>query len=318
MSELWNADTSDHSHPILHTVRRFLGKLDFVILFRTRRCPFSCYFCSLPTRSPQEEVSARDILAQFEYSVKYHQKRQKEIDMISFGNEGSILSERSFNFDSLLSIIYQCGEFFPAYRTLRLETRLEEVSSYKIERLLSTLRGRALEIITGFETQDDKLRNVVLNKYLPRQLFEDRIQLLSRHGVSASVFVLLKPDLRMSEEGGIQEAIETCSYLINLAHRFQLFLTIRLNPVYLPNGSKYETEAKALNYVPPSLLSVAKVISRCWDERMKFYVGISSEHLAPKENTYSGNPHSTCRQMRLLQRFNQKNDINIINSIVTT
>jgi hypothetical protein len=120
--------------------------------------------------------------------------------------------------------------------------------------------GTALDITTGFETQDERILNEVLGKRLSKAGFEKKVALLGRHGVGLTAYVMLKPDPKMTEHEGVHEAVMSAEYLHNLGKRTGTRIMVYVNPTYAAKGSVLAREMRRLHYHPPTRESLDLVV----------------------------------------------------------
>lgn len=271
------AVAEDRPHYFLH--RSFLGEQDLLVIFNTKRCRYQCYFCQLPAKSSRTLIPADAIVAQFEYVVTELKHSLSVLDRLTFSNEGSILDATTFPTEALLSIAEAVGAL-RRVRQLVVETRLEFVDPDVLQQIRAAAPRVRTNILTGFETHDPILRERVLFKREPLELFEHGLDRVAESGSSLTAYVLFKPEQSMTDEAAVAEAAASIDYLDEACRSRGIPLDIRLNPMYAAAGSKWATIAhRSPDYRPPRLTDVMRVAARKRRLDLPIYIGLSTEGL---------------------------------------
>ena len=98
----------------------------------------------------------------------------------------------------------------PTIKILGVESRVQYIfpETLDIFQSILTPAGKSLEVMIGFETQDDKLRNgPKLNKGMPRPMFEQAVGTVLNADARMAAYVILMPVNGMGERGAIDECI---------------------------------------------------------------------------------------------------------------
>ncbi|WP_435100751.1 hypothetical protein [Arhodomonas sp. AD133] len=282
-------------HFFLH--RNFLGEQDLAILFYTKRCRYQCAFCALPLKSPQTYIDGASIKTQFMNVMEEMKNSIGSFERLTIANEGSVFDETTFCPDTLDEICTSVS-VVPNIRKIVIETRLEFAKAERL-RALARMSGKTLDILTGFETLDERLRDDVLRKREPLSVFTDGLDEVAAAGGELTTYVLYKPDPAMTDGEAAEEAERSVDYVRDHCAARGISLTIRLNPMYVARGTPWARRAKALGgYVPPSLADVIALARRKREEGMKIYLGLTSEDLSAPEDTYRGREDFTKNQLK--------------------
>ncbi len=280
-----SAPSKDRPHFFLH--RNFLGEQDLVILFNTKRCSYQCKFCALPFKSSREWVGEEDVLAQFCYVINEAKHGLGVIERFTIANEGSVFDETTYPAGALTQIV-SAFRLLPRIRKLVLETRLEFVREPRL-REIRELSGKRLDILTGFETRDPDLRERVLGKREPLEVFEAGLDALAAVGAELTTYVLYKPDPEMDDNAAWAEAESSIDYVRNSCLQRGIPLTIRLNPMYVAQGTPWARRVEKLeNYQPPRLSDIVALAEKKRAEGLPVYLGLTSEGLSDEDKTYRG------------------------------
>jgi radical SAM enzyme (TIGR01210 family) len=277
------AESEQRPHFFLH--RNFLGEQDLAILFNTKRCRFQCRFCALPFKSSKSWIEADDVDAQYRYVLEELKHSLGILQRLTIANEGSVLDETTFPIETLIAIA-QSTQALPRVRRLVIETRLQFVST-QVLATLGEVSGKMLDILTGFETHSDDLRQRVLGKSETLAQFLAGLDEVGRANAQLTAYVLYKPDPSMSDGEATEEADASITFLERETRQRGIGLTIRLNPMYVAEGTPLARDiARIPGYQPPALSSVMRVADRWREAGIPVYIGLTSEGLSSQDNTY--------------------------------
>jgi len=153
-----------------------------------------------------------------------------------------------------------------------LETRLEYVTETRLKTLVKSIgSNRKLDLTVGFETQDEYILNEILGKRLNKKCFEEKVGLLGKYDVQLTAYIMLKPDPKMTERDGIDEALKSIDYLQSLSKRTDTKIIIYVNPTYASEGSKLAVKQKEVGYEPPLQESLDFVITEAKKRSITVY-----------------------------------------------
>lgn len=257
---------SDSNLPHFFLLRKFLGENDLLTILNTKRCRYRCHFCNLPDKSSATPVEADSIKAQFRFVIKENKHSLSILDRVTLSNEGSVLDATTLPREALLDIVAAVGRL-KRVKTLVLESRLEFVDADEIRQIALLAPRAGVDILTGFETVSPELRDNVLKKREPLELFLSGLDQVGEAGAHLTAYVLFKPSPEMSDSDAISEANESIAYLTAECARRRIPLTVRLNPMYLSEGTAWKKRAlECAQYQPPRLTDALRV-ARSWSER---------------------------------------------------
>lgn len=278
-------------HFFLH--RTFLGDQDLLIIFNTKRCKYRCHFCQLPAKSSPVLIPGSEIVSQFTYVMKELKHSLSVLDRLTFSNEGSVLDPATFPPEAMLEIAEGINEM-RRVRTLVLETRLEFVNSQVLAQIREAAPRVSLNILTGFETHDPYIRDRILFKREPLDIFERGLDHVAEAGAQLTAYVLFKPRWDMSDEEAVAEAESSIDYLAAQTRARGIDLSVRLNPMYAADGSRWAKKAHiSPDYQPPRLTDVMRVAEKKRQEGIKIYIGMSTEGLDDGSNYMAREDYSS-------------------------
>jgi archaeosine synthase beta-subunit len=289
--------------PIYTGVRGFLGRIDLVVSFYTRKCQFGCSYCALPLRSSNGPVSVEDVNAQIDGVFAQYADVLGAIEQVSFGNEGSALDGARFHRESLMYLIDRLDEL-PKLELVSMETRPEYVKRDVIEQIQ--------DVTVGFETQDDHIRQTILNKSIARKLMEQRIELLGELGMRLTSYVMVKPAPRMTDEQAVSEALATIAYLRERCDAAGVELVAYLTPTYIAEGSQLAQTSEPEDWLPPRIQDVARVVLGSHALGVPVYTGLWSEGLAGTGGDYSEREGYDPELRNAIAELNRTNDFGVM------
>ncbi len=291
--------------PYFFLLRTFLGENDLLAILLTKRCRFNCAFCQLPANKPRKLISGANIEKQFEH-ILYETKHALSIlDRITLSNDGSVLDSRTFPETALYSIADAIREI-RRVKTLVIETRLEFVKNDVIRNLQGLLPKTSIDILTGFETYDDRIREKILSKEETVQQFLSRLDVVAELNLKLTCYVLYKPDPSMNDLDAYQEANRTVDFLIHECKLREIPLTLRLNPMYLASGSRLAASVDIRKYNPPKLSDIMRLAEEKKPLCNYIYIGLSTESLSIPENTYAAREDYSSKLIKPILLFNNR------------
>jgi radical SAM enzyme (TIGR01210 family) len=296
------AERRDRPHFFLH--RPFMGDQDLLIIFNSKRCRYQCYFCELPAKSSKNFISAKELVKQFEYVMEEMKHSLSVLSRVTLSNEGSMLDVATFPIESLLCICEAINEV-RVVRRIVLETRVEFCDPGYLESVKQCAPRCTLDILTGFETVDKRIRDTVIFKRETLDEFKRGLDSIAAVGADLTCYVLFKPDPAMSDSDAMVEARQTYAFLAEECAKRNLRLRIRLNPMYLARGSKWaELATRTPGYQPPRLTDVMRFAEEMRAFGTRVYVGLSTEGLDDGAGTFYSREDFRPELIKPIKQFN--------------
>lgn len=286
--------------------RSFLGQQDLLVILNTKRCRHQCNFCQLPLKSSRKFIPHTKILKQFAHVVQELKHSLSVIERVTLSNEGSVLDSATLPTLALEGILLAVNEL-KVVRTVVFETRMEYIDEVKLSVLQNHLTRAQINILTGFETVDERIRNKVLKKREPLHTFTTGLDAVAATTKSLTAYVLFKPAPTMTDSDAVIEADATIRYLLRECTNRGVDLTVRLNPMYKAAGSPWAVLADSTpTYSPPRLSDVMTVADRWRAQGLKIYIGLSTEGLDDPSGTYSSREDYRPEFVKLIKLFNDQ------------
>jgi radical SAM enzyme (TIGR01210 family) len=274
----------DKKSPHFFVMRHFGQEIDLLIIFNTRRCRYSCAFCMLPNKSTRDLVSDLNIVEQFTGTLEAVRHAVGVIERVTLSNEGSVLDEFTFGSVALDAICAGVSRL-KRVRRVEIETRMEFVTANRL-RQLGEIVGRQVGILTGFETIDSRIRDMVLGKREDLATFLQGMDAIAKSGQrNMTAYVLFKPDWTMSDAGARDEAMASIDFLIEQSRQRCIDLTVRLNPMYVAPGTRWAKLAGS-SFVPPRLTDVLDIGQATRARGINVYIGLSTEGVPDIAGTF--------------------------------
>lgn len=255
--------------------RNFIGEQDLLIIFNSGVCTHHCKFCTLWKRQPY--LIAKSISEQFMYVVSEMRHSLSVLDRVTLSNNGSMLNENEVDKQELMNILLSLQEIKNIYKYV-IETDLRFVNNETIKYFQPFIENnRRIDILTGFETFTESIRNNILGKSISISEFERRLDVLAKGGFDMTAYLLFKPVQDMSDDDALNEAILSAEYLITQTKQRGINLTIRINPMFAARDSEWANIAeKTSNYQPPKLSDILQLAQKL-NDTVPTYIGLSTE-----------------------------------------
>lgn len=300
--------------PLSVVTRRVFGVPELVIVFYTKRCQYQCSFCTLPSTSAFSDISMAGVQKQVEWAFAKAGKDLAGIEMVSLGNEGSILDERTFSKEQLEYTLRSCANL-PSVKEIVLETRAEFVSEELLDRILHCISPCKLTLKIGLESADDRIRNTILAKKMDLSSFESVVEMMGRKRVALASYVLMKADPAHGDAEAKEDARRTCEYLKELCRRTGTELTLRVNTMYCAEGSVWARWATDHGWKPPSIFDLAELMLEVSSEEVKVFAGLYDEGLATRDGHYEARTDFEPWALETLERYNQTMDVELLRRV---
>jgi len=323
-----------------------IGKELFVV-FYTQKCEWSrCSFCTLPSESATSLVHKDAIRAQCDYVFEnLNNWQKKSIKRIFLSNNGSILNQDIVSPESLRYICEMAYKELPNLEIICLETRFDTVEDFELEEHLSLYSSWhdiykkehreardpvKLQISAGYETQDTHLRNNVLCKGYSEEEVVDFFKLCSvitnkhnKHNsrqiqILSDEYVMLKPAVGMTDKEAEYESFQTIAHLAALGEKYNIPVSVRLNPTFVAKGSELYNEFNKGNYTPPTFKNVVNVLLMCCKNKIDIpiFVGLNEEGLGAEKSFTFLRESDDYKYMSALVEFNKNQDYNALKKSV--
>ena len=177
-------------------------------------------------------------------------KHESEINLSSLG---SFFDDRELSSTAREAILREVAKR-EHINLIGVESRAADVTREKIQHSKAILRECCFEVGMGFESKNDFIRNVCINKGLSLHTFERSVKIIVDEGAHAVGHVLFKPPF-ITESEAIDDAIETIEYLNDMGVRRIVLMVCNVKKGTLV----YELYNKGI-YRPPWLWSILKTI----------------------------------------------------------
>jgi radical SAM enzyme (TIGR01210 family) len=161
-----------------------------IIFLTNRECPFHCLMCDLWKNTTDETAVAGTIPDQLRYALK----KMPGIKHIKLYNSGSFFDTRAIpeeDYKEIASILKNCD-------TVIVESHPRLISE-KCLRFRDMLVPE-LHVAMGLETVNRDILSM-LNKQMTPEDFSNSVSFLTKHGIPARAFILLRPPLLTEAEG---------------------------------------------------------------------------------------------------------------------
>lgn len=221
----------------------------------------------------------------------------KKYPIVCLYNDGSLLCEDEISC-SVVSKIFDIFEQIPTVKKLVIESRVDDVSGKRIKQLRNVYHKK-LEIAVGFESCNEEVRELCMNKYFSNKNFENAVKLCRDYQIDIIPLMILKP-IFLTENEAIQDYVESLKYLeqFNLSRIDMEIMTIEKNTLtYLLWKQGY--------YQLPNLWSVIEILRQREELNLQTRVYISPMHYSVEAERSSSNCNK-CSNI-IVEQFSQYN-----------
>jgi len=260
--------TEKLNHPISYWIKNDrlkneIGK-EFTIILRSRGCSWAlskqrgCSMCGYYLDANNDNVSTVQLINQFDqaYHDKINEIKKDPYNYIfKIFNSGSFLDEREIP-KEVREYIFKKIASIEKFKEVIIESRLEYITSERLEEIIEFFKKKYIEIAIGIETVDDYIRNNFINKGV---LFDDFKHVLRRckdYNIGVRAYLLLKPPF-LNEQSAIDDCTNSIKSLVDLGVD-----SISINPVNVQKGTLVEYLWYQNRYRPPWFYSLFKCIKK--------------------------------------------------------
>lgn len=200
----------------------------------------------------------------------------------------------------------------PSIKLLGVESRAADVTLEKIKQAKSILGSRFFEVGMGFESVNDFVRNVCINKGLSCKTFERAVEIIREAGAYPVGHVLFKAPF-LTEEEAIDDAQATIEYLNALGMRRIVLMACNVKPGTLVG----ELHRLGL-YRPPwlwSILRTALAVSKSARSKLLIY-GFKCG--LPMKSVGTNCPNCDIRILDKIENFNRTGESALLSDAIKT
>jgi len=300
------------TEPLFHWYVDCTTGKELVFALYTLPCRYAmCAFCALPGLSEGgHRVTPHDIEAQVDHILEQYTPEQlAQVTKVSIYTAASVLDQECLPTRSLMYLALKVTDL-PKLDTVSLETRSEYVEDWELKALRHVFAHEVrIEIGIGYETHDPHLRNKILGKGLSNRELEGLCDLLAANDCQLKAYLMLKPHHSLTEQAGVDEAIDGLGHLRALSDASGIPVSVHLNPTYVAEGCSLTVELKAHGYEPPQLRSVLTVVKEAHARSLPIYVGLDDEGLAIEGGAFRSTGLDREATVAALLSFNRHQDL---------
>jgi hypothetical protein len=216
---------------------------DVATIFLTNKeCPFHCLMCDLWKNTTDNPVPAGAIPNQIEWALSH----LPDVKHLKLYNSGSFFDKKAIHEKDLQKI---------ASLISRFQTVVVESHPRLINEKCLTFRDMIkpdLQIALGLETVSPEILKK-LNKQMTTEDFRNSVRFLTKNGISARAFILLRPPF-LSESEGVYWAERSLDFAFDSGAQCCVVIPVRSG-----NGAMDQLIEKGF-FTPPDIRSLEKVL----------------------------------------------------------
>ena len=237
------------------------------------------------------------------YRFKEDVDRFEQRDKVFIYSNGSFLDETEISIELQKKILQYLKR--KNFKKIVIESRPEFVNN--LDHLLELVSPDNLVVCLGFDTYNDKVRSLCLNKGFSREDYNKATEVLRSRNVSFETRVVVKPPF-LTESEGIDEAIKSANYAFDRGSD-----SISLEPIALQKHTLQDYLYQRGLYRVSWLWSIISIINSIHKNGTILFGG-ETFYPMPYE-TAQNCKKCTPKVKQALYVFNKKQDIKLLNGL---
>jgi len=183
-------------------------------------------------------------------------------------NDGNMLNENEIPIKTVEKILKITNQYKKVKKVV-IESRIEYATDERVKRILESINGKKLEIAFGFETSNQEIMRLCINKGFSLKKFNRCYSRLLQIGVDIRPLLLLKPPF-LTEGEAIADVISTVDYLVSRG-----IYDIDLEVTTVQKNTVVHQLWMKNFYRPPWLWSIIEILLQCKSkhyDNLHFYI----------------------------------------------
>ena len=196
--------------------------------------------------------------------------RFKRRDEIFIYSNGSFFDVDEIDSDTQIKILRNLVDF--GFGKVVVESRPDIVTEHAVRQALQVIEPSRLYVGLGFDTYDDEIRDLCLNKGFSRDDYNRAVNILKQNGIAFETRVVVKPPF-LTEREGIEEAVKTVRYAFEKGTD-----SVSLEPLALQRYTLQDYLHRKGKYRVPWLWSLIEIVK---ETQQSGRIIISGENFIP-------------------------------------
>lgn len=230
-----------------------------------------------------------------------------DFNIVCLYNDGSLLNEEELSFNVLAYMINTLNNIDTVEKIV-IESKVDDITEEKLKKIRE-ITNKEFEITVGFESANQKIRELCVNRPFTNVSFEKKVELAKTYNISIVPLLMAKP-VFLSEVEAVEDFVSSLIYLEKLnLKRIDLEL-----PTVVKDTLTYDLWAKSL-YKPIKFWSIIEIMQRRAKLGLKvpLYISPMIYSVAAVEKA------SNCKKCsesiyQMFEQFNKSGDISIFNN----
>ena len=268
-----------------------------------------CTFCGFYNATNfGEKISDQDYLLQIKNVIEAKTIIFSDYPIICLYNDGSMLNETEISFDALVEILKML-ESQDSVRKIVIESRVEDITEDKLSKI-KQITQKKIEIAVGFESANETIRDLCINKNFSKEYFEKMRQLCASMEINMVPLLIIKPPY-LTELEAIHDYVESLVYL----EQFQFERIDMELPTIEKDTLVYELWQRNM-YRPLWFWSVIKILRLSQKASLKTPLYISPPNYSVPSEVKTANCDRCDDQIyQAIEQFNRQGDVTIFDAI---
>lgn len=187
--------------------------------------------------------------------------------IICLYNDGSLLNDEEINFSVLLYMISKLNNI-DTVKKIVIEAKVNDINERQLKEIRK-LTKKEFDITVGYESANQKVRTLCVNRPFSNKNFEDKVRLAKSYDINIVPLLMAKPAF-LSEYEAVEDFVSSLVYLENLELKR---IDIEL-PTVVQNSLNYDLWINGM-YKPIKNWSIIEILKRKEELNLKTPVYVS-------------------------------------------
>lgn len=199
-----------------------------------------------------EKISDKYYMEKIDEIIEEKSINISNYEIVCLYNDGSLLNEEEFSLDVLMYIVKKLNKLQNIKRIV-IEAKVNDITEEKLS-VLRSLTNKEFEITVGYESADESVRQLCVNRPFSNKAFEYKIKMSKAYDIDIVPLLMVKPAF-LSEREAVEDFLKSLKYL----EKFQLARIDMELPTVMKDTLNYELW-KINKYKPISFWSVIEIL----------------------------------------------------------
>ncbi|HDR8244002.1 radical SAM protein [Bacillus thuringiensis] len=231
-----------------------------------------------------------------------------DFNIVCLYNDGSLLVEEELSFKVLIYMI-QTLNSIDSIEKIVIEAKVNDITEEKLKKIRE-VTDKAFEITVGFESANQKVRELCVNRPFTNESFEKKVELAKAYNISIVPLLMVKPAF-LSEIEAVEDFVSSLVYL----EKFNLERIDMELPTVVRDTLNYDLWAKEM-YKPITFWSVIEILQRRAKLDLKVPLYISPMVYSVEAVDKAGNCDKCNESIyKMFEQYNESGEVSIFDKV---